>query len=159
MKLYFLRHGIADWPEWDVARDHERPLTKDGLKKMKAEAKAIAALDLQLDAILSSPYTRAFQTADIVAKELGLEVQIEPLLAPGFELDRLAELVRAHAAAQSLLLTGHEPGFSTVIGQLMGNGRLLMKKGALARVDLLGPVAEGLQGELVWLLQPKTLIR
>jgi phosphohistidine phosphatase len=159
MRLYFLRHGLADWPEWDVARDHERPLTKDGLKKMKAEAKAIVALDLQLDAILSSPYTRAFQTADIVAKELGLEVQIEPLLAPGFELDRLAELVRAHAAAQSLLLTGHEPGFSTVIGQLIGNGRLLMKKGALARVDLLGPMTEGLQGELVWLLQPKTLIR
>ena len=43
MKLYFLRHGIADWPEWDVARDHERPLTKDGLKKMKAKAKAIGA--------------------------------------------------------------------------------------------------------------------
>jgi len=98
MKLYFLRHGLADWPEWDVARDHERPLTKEGLKKMKAEAKTIAALDLQLDAILSSPYTRAFQTADIVAKELGLEVQIEPLLAPGLDLDRLAEIVRAHAS-------------------------------------------------------------
>jgi phosphohistidine phosphatase len=159
MRLYFLRHGLADWPEWDVARDHERPLTKEGLKKMKAEAKTIAALDLQLDAVLSSPYTRAYQTADIIAKELGLEVQIEPLLAPGFDLERLTELLRAHAATQSLLLTGHEPGFSTVISQLMGNGRLLMKKGALARVDLLGTVNEGLQGELVWLLQPKILIR
>ena len=159
MRLYFLRHGLADWPEWDVARDHERPLTKEGLKKMKAEAKTIATLDLQLDAILSSPYTRAYQTADIVAKELGLEVQSEPLLAPGFDLDRLAELVRAHAAAQALLLTGHEPSFSTVIAQLIGNGRVLLKKGALARVDLLGAVNEGLQGELVWLLQPKLLIR
>ena len=93
MRLYFLRHGLADWPEWDVARDHERPLTKDGLKKMKAEAKAMATLDLQLDAILSSPYTRAYQTADIVARELGLEVQIEPLLAPGFDFERLSELV------------------------------------------------------------------
>jgi len=34
-----------------------------------------------------------------------------------------------------------------------------MKKGALARVDLLGQVNEGLQGELVWLLQPRILIR
>jgi phosphohistidine phosphatase len=159
MKLYFLRHGLADWPEWDVARDHERPLTKEGLKKMKAEAKTIAALDLQLDAILSSPYIRAFQTADIVAKELGLEVQIEPLLAPGFDLDRLAEIVRARAAAQTLLLTGHEPSFSAVISHLIGSGRVLLKKGALARVDLLGPVNEGWQGELVWLLQPKILIR
>jgi len=159
MKLYFLRHGLADWPEWDVARDHERPLTKEGLKKMKAEAKTIAALDLQLDAILSSPYTRAFQTADIVAKELGLEVQIEPLLAPGLDLDRLAEIVRAHATAQALLLAGHEPSFSAVIAHLIGSSRLLMKKGALARVDLLGQVNEGLQGELVWLLQPRILIR
>jgi phosphohistidine phosphatase len=159
MRLYFLRHGLADWPEWDVARDHERPLTKEGVKKMKAEAKTIAALDLQLDAILSSPYTRAYQTADIVARELGLEVQIEPLLAPGFDLERLIDLLRTHATAQALLLTGHEPSFSAVISQLIGNGRLLIKKGALARVDLLGPVNEGLQGELVWLLQPKILIR
>jgi phosphohistidine phosphatase len=67
MRLYFLRHGLADWPEWDPARDHERPLTKDGMKKMKEQAKTLLALDLKLDAILSSPYTRAYQTADIVA--------------------------------------------------------------------------------------------
>lgn len=159
MRLYFLRHGLADWPEWDVARDHERPLTKEGLKKMKAEAKTIVTLDLQLDAILSSPYTRAYQTADIVAKEVGLEVQIEPLLAPGFDFERLTELVRVQAAAQALLLAGHEPSFSTVIAQLIGNGRLLMKKGALARVDLADDVTAELHGELVWLLQPKVLIR
>ena len=159
MKLYFLRHGIADWPEWDVARDHERPLTKDGLKKMKAEAKAIAALYVRPDAVLSSPYTRAYQTADIVAKELGLEVRVEPLLAPGFDLDRLVEVMRANARAQALLLTGHEPSFSTVITQLIGGGRVLLKKGALARVDILGEVDETLQGELIWLLQPKILIR
>ena len=157
MRLYFLRHGIADWPDWDVARDHERPLTKDGLKKMKAEAKAITALCLYPDAILSSPYTRAYQTADIVAKELGMEVQLEPLLAPGFDLDRLAEIVHAHARAQSLLLAGHEPGFSSVIAQLIGGGRVLMKKGALARVDLIGEAAEMLHGELIWLIQPKIL--
>jgi phosphohistidine phosphatase len=159
MRLYFLRHGLADWPAWDPARDHERPLTKDGLKKMKAEAKAIAALYLHPDAILSSPYTRAYQTADIVAKELGLEVRVEPLLAPGFDRERLAELVRARAKAQALLLIGHEPSFSTVITQLIGGGRVQMKKGALARVDLAGEINEELQGELVWLLQPKNLIR
>ena len=159
MKLYFLRHGLADWPEWDVARDHERPLTKEGLKKMKAEAKTIAALDLRPDAILSSPYARAFQTADIVAKELGLEVQIEPLLAPGFDLERLAERVSAQARAQALLLIGHEPSFSTIITQLIGGGRVQLKKGALARVDLLGPVNKELHGELIWLLQPKNLIQ
>ena len=48
MRLYFLRHGLADWPDWDPARDHERPLTKDGLKKMKEEAKTLAGSGLEV---------------------------------------------------------------------------------------------------------------
>lgn len=153
MKLYFLRHGIADWPDWDPARDHERPLTKEGLKKMKAEAKALAALGPRPDVVLSSPYTRAYQTADIVAKELGLEVKTEPLLAPGFNLERLMQIVAAHPQAQALMLVGHEPTLSAVIADLSGGGRVQMKKGALARVD----VNSELRGELVWLLQPRIL--
>jgi phosphohistidine phosphatase len=155
MRLYFLRHGIADWPEWDPARDHERPLTKDGVKKMKQQATALADLGLKIDAVLASPYTRAYQTADIVAGKLGLDVKTEPLLAPGFNTDKLAEIVEPYGDDQALLLVGHEPNFSTVIAELIGGGRVQMKKGALARVD----VNSELQGELVWLLQPKILTR
>ena len=155
MRLYFLRHGIADWPDWDPARDHERPLTKDGVKKMKEQARALADLGVKLDAILSSPYTRAYQTADIVAGKLGLEVKAEPLLAPGFNSDKLVEIVRSFADDQALLLVGHEPNFSMVIAEITGGGRVQMKKGTLARVD----VNRELQGELVWLLQPKLLTR
>ena len=155
MRLYFLRHGIADWPDWDPARDHERPLTKDGVKKMKEQARALADLDLKIDAIFSSPYTRAYQTADIVAGKLGLEVKTEPLLAPGFNSDKLAEIARPFADDQALLLVGHEPNFSMVIAEIIGGGRVQMKKGALARVD----VNRELQGELVWLLPPKVLAR
>ena len=155
MRLYFLRHGIADWPDWDPARDHERPLTKEGLKKMKEQAKTLLALDLKLDAILSSPYTRAYQTADIVAAKLRLDVRTEPRLAPGFNIDKLAEIVASFDEEQALLLVGHEPTFSMIIAELIGGGRVQMKKGALARVD----VNRELQGELVWLLQPKILTR
>ena len=155
MKLYFLRHGIADWPDWDPARDHERPLTKDGVKKMKEQARAVADLDLKIDAVLSSPYTRAYQTADIVAGKLGLEVKTEPRLAPGFNRDKLAEIVASFGEDQALLLVGHEPALSMIIAELIGGGRVQMKKGALARVD----VSRELQGELVWLLQPKVLTR
>ena len=155
MRLYFLRHGIADWPDWDPARDHERPLTKDGVKKMKEQARALADLDLKIDAVLSSPYTRAYQTADIVAGKLGLEVKTEPRLAPGFNRDKLAEIVTSFGEDQALLLVGHEPALSMIIAELIGGGRVQMKKGALARVD----VSRELQGELVWLLQPKILAR
>ncbi len=157
MQLYFLRHGLADWPDWDPARDHERPLTKEGMKKMKATAKTLAALGLKFDAILSSPYTRAWQTADIVANALGLEASSEPRLAPGFNLEKLAGVLKENADVEALLLVGHEPSFSAVIEQLIDGGRVMMKKGAMARVDLADPTE--LQGELVWLLPPKVLIR
>ena len=157
MKLYFLRHGIADWPDWDPARDHERPLTQEGVKKMKAEARTIAQLDLKLGAILASPYTRAYQTADLVAAKLGLEVRTEPLLAPGFNSDRLEEILRSYSNAGALMLVGHEPSFSAVITQLIGGGRIVMKKGSLARVDV--DTADSLRGELVWLLTARTLTR
>ncbi len=153
MKLYFLRHGIADWPEWDPTRDHERPLTKDGLKKMKEEAKTLLALDLKLDAIISSPYTRAYQTADIVAGKLRLDVKNEPSLAPGFDSDKLASILESYEQAGALMLVGHEPSFSTVIAAITGGGRVQLKKGGLARVD----VDTELKGDLVWLLQPKVL--
>ncbi len=155
MKLYFLRHGLADWPEWDPAQDHERPLTTDGMKKMKAEAKAIEQLDLKLDAILSSPLTRAWQTADIVAEQLGVEAKEEASLAPGFNLERLTEILQRYAAAQALMLVGHEPSFSMTIGQLIGGGRIVLKKGGLARVDVTS--SDPLHGELVWLLTSRTL--
>ncbi len=155
MRLYFLRHGIADWPEWDPARDLERPLTKEGVKKMKQQARALADLDVKVDAVLASPYTRAYQTADIIAGKLGLDVKTEPLLAPGFTADKLREIVASFDDEQALLLVGHEPNLSTVIAELIGGGRVQMKKGTLARVD----VNRELQGELVWLLQPKVLTR
>ncbi len=153
MQLYFLRHGAADWPDWDPAQDHLRPLTREGVRKIKAEAKAMAAWGVTFDAVLSSPYTRAWQTADIVAETLGLEAVEEPRLAPGFNFDRLGEIVRQRPAAAALLLVGHEPTLSLTISQLIGGGRLVMKKGALARVDVITP--EPLSGQLIWLVSPR----
>jgi phosphohistidine phosphatase len=155
MQLYFLRHGLADWPDWDEAQDHLRPLTKEGLKKMKAEAKALARLRLHFDAILSSPYTRALQTADIVAGVLGQEVIEEHRLAPGFNLERLGEIVARFPTAKALLVVGHEPAFSATITALIGGGRITLKKGGLARVEITS--FEPLSGDLIWLTAPKIL--
>lgn len=156
MQLYFLRHGLADWPDWDATQDHLRPLTKEGLKKMKAEAKTLVRLGIKFDAILSSPYTRALQTADIVAGQFGQDVIEETHLAPGFNLERLGEIVARYPTAQALLLVGHEPTFSATITALIGGGRITLKKGAVARVEITS--FEPLSGDLLWLLQPKTLI-
>lgn len=155
MQLYFLRHGQADWPDWDPARDDERPLTDAGLVRMKAEAKAIKRLGLKLAVILTSPLVRARQTAEAVAERLDLRPVEEPALAPGLDVKRLGEVLQRHAEAEAIMLVGHEPDFSLTIAKLIGGGRVVMKKGGLARVDLQS--VDPPRGELVWLLAPKTL--
>jgi phosphohistidine phosphatase len=156
VRLYLLRHGLADWPDWDPARDDERPLTREGIAKLRAEARALERLDLRLDAILSSPLARARESAAIVAERLGLEPMLEPALAPGFDAKKLRPLLQRHAKADALLLVGHEPDLSATIAELAGGARVALKKGGLARLDL-----ESLQppaGTLAWLVPAKLLI-
>jgi len=154
MNLYFLRHGLADWPDWKRP-DAERPLTEEGVVRMRASAQTIKQLDLGLAAILSSPLVRARQTADVVAQALGLSLTIKSQLAPGFAKPALAKLLPAFSQANALMFVGHEPDLSEIIADLIGGGQVVMKKGSLARVDIAS--AESLAGELVWLLAPKVL--
>ena len=63
MHLYFLRHGEADWPDWDRAND-ERPLTKRGKKEMEKVADFLELLDVAIDHMVTSPLPRARQTAE-----------------------------------------------------------------------------------------------
>lgn len=158
-KLYFLRHGQAgNRDEWQ-GDDSARPLTTEGKRRMKAEAAAIRKLDLGLDMILSSPLVRARATAEIVAEAVGPSARllIEPRLAPGFGPRPLKALLTAHRGAAALMLVGHEPDFSQTISHLIGGGRLDVKKGALALVELEDRIA--LAGRLVWLVPPRALDR
>ncbi len=152
MKLYFLRHGKATWPNWDKP-DDERPLTQKGKKQMRRVAQSLANFKVSPSVILSSPLPRAYQTAAIVAEALGLAVTEEPALAPGFNGDRLAELLRKYAGPD-VMVVGHEPDFSNTIATLTG-GEVLMAKAGLARVDM--DDTNPTRGELVWLVPPKFL--
>ena len=58
MKLYLLRHGKADWPDWNRP-DDERPLDKAGRREMKQIAKFLAGLKLKPIALLTRPLPRA----------------------------------------------------------------------------------------------------
>jgi phosphohistidine phosphatase len=158
MILYFLRHGLACLREEWKEDDSKRPLTKKGIKSMVAQTKTMARLDLQLDVILTSPLTRAFQTADIVAGELkmGKLLEQDERLSPGFGREDLEQALADHPQAKVILLVGHEPDFSLTIGSLTGGGNILLKKGGLARVDI--TATDPLQGDLVWLLPPKIML-
>jgi len=134
--------------------DAGRPLTKEGIAKMQAGARGMRRLGLRLDALLSSPLVRAHETAAIVARELGPELQLADELAPGCDMAQLFALLGEHRAAERVMLVGHEPDFSALIGALTG-GRVLMKKGGLGRVDI-ERLEQG-AGTLIWLLPPRVL--
>jgi phosphohistidine phosphatase len=155
--LYFLRHGLAFAREEWTDDDALRPLTGKGKKQMKRSAEKIDDLQLELDLILTSPLVRAFQTAEIVARQLSLEEHLvqEERLAPGFNYQALASIASDHSEAEEVLLVGHEPDLSSTLRDLVGGGKLVCKKGGLARVDITNH--DPLEGELVWLLPPKLL--
>jgi len=158
MKLYFLRHGQADRSAW-MGTDFERPLTQEGMENMAKEADAIQQLDLRLDAILTSPLVRAYQTAEIVARRLNILdlLVIDERLEPGFGTSDLKEILEEYPQANEIMFVGHEPDFSETIRYLIGGGNILCKKGSLARIDLSD--ASPLIGELVWLIPPMVLLR
>lgn len=157
MTLYFLRHGHADHPSWS-GPDASRPLTREGIETMRMEARTMTRLGILVGAVVSSPLVRARETAEIAARALraGDSVIIDDRLAPGFGPADLPGIVASYGAKGALLLVGHEPDMSDTIGELIGGGRVVMKKGGLARIDRADH--DGADWELVWLLAPRTLV-
>jgi phosphohistidine phosphatase len=167
MQLYFLRHGKAgDRDEW-TGPDFDRPLTAEGRDEMRAVARGLRALDVRPEVVLSSPLVRAWQTAELAAEALDVSVTDAPTLAPGCDLDLLAAALLRVRSAGSVMVVGHEPDFSTLIGLLIGGRKapaeVELKKGACCRVDVTGSLDSGDalvgHGTLAWLLTPKQLAR
>ncbi len=148
MRFYFLRHGIAA----DGTPDEQRELTKEGAANTRQAARRLQQIGVTVDHLYSSPLVRARQTAEIVGEALGVPVEIREEVGPGFSLYRVENLTRDLDREESVMFVGHEPDFSTTITSLVG-GRVVMKKGGLARVDIISD--QPLLGELVWLIAPK----
>lgn len=158
MKLYFLRHGIAE----DVAppmRDAERKLTEEGIREMEGVGRGMQALDLDFSQILTSPLARARETAEIAARGIGREdrLRVCPELASGCRFGDLQRAVEDFPSGSRVLLVGHEPDLSTLISDLIGGGLVRMKKASLAMVDAY-PIEPG-AGELRWLLTAEQLCK
>jgi phosphohistidine phosphatase len=158
MRCYFLRHGIAVDPEAWQGGDFDRPLTREGRERMEREAKTIAKLSLGIECIVTSPLLRAKQTAQILAQRLDMRDEIveDARLGGSFDVERLREILGAHAGIKTIVLVGHEPSMSATIGRAIGGASVELKKAALAGVDLPGP--HSTSGTLVCLIPPKVLL-
>jgi phosphohistidine phosphatase len=163
MNLYILRHGIATDPDaHEFAKDADRPLTAEGKRKLRQIADAMEAMGLSFDLIVSSPYLRARQTAEIIAEALEERKRLElpDSLTPGGSPRKLVELLNhLEPSPENVLLVGHEPYLSSLISLLVSGDASLavvMKKGGLCKLS-----TESLQygrcAALVWLLTPKQM--
>jgi phosphohistidine phosphatase len=163
MKLYILRHGIAVEPGTPgYANDAARPLTPEGERKLGQIVEAMEALEISFDLILSSPYLRARQTAEIVAEGLRARKRLElsDCLTPCGSTKKLVELLNGlQPSPENVLLVGHEPFLSGLISLLVSGKETLaivMKKGGLCKLST-ESLKHGRCAALEWLLTPKQM--
>jgi phosphohistidine phosphatase SixA len=156
IELHFLRHAHAGDPEAWTGPDEARPLSDKGEKQADRLGAFLAGVGFKPDAIVTSPKLRAAQTAEIVAKRLGIQISFDDRLAGAFGAETLETLLRDAGDPVRPVVVGHDPDFSEVLAELSGASRLPMPKGALARVDIERPLRPG-EGTLHWLVPPDLL--
>lgn len=162
MKIYVIRHSDAvDQGTPGYEDDSLRPLTENGCDKAKKIASALKGLGVKPDIIVSSPYVRAKQTAEILAKKLKYkeELAFSDTLTPMGSADSIIGEIVEKYSVDELVLVGHEPCFSKLIGTLTaGNPGLAVnvRKGSVCCLS-----ADDLRKErkavLEWFLTPKIL--
>ena len=141
-------------------RPAPHPHRPKGRRQLRKIARGMAELELDFDLILSSPFVRARQTAEIVASTLELKkkhLQFSNALAMGGDPALLLrQLNRLKPLPKSLLLVGHEPGLSELMSILLtGNSQMKIdfKKAGLCKLEVdelrLAPCAT-----LLWMLTP-----
>jgi phosphohistidine phosphatase len=157
IRVYFLRHGIAQPSDVVKLPDEERALTELGVQRTRQIAKLLSNSGVEPSHLLTSPLVRARQTADIIGQELEVAVHVRDEIGPGFNLPALDALLTDLPDDAEVMVVGHEPDFSSTISALIGGGSVIMKKGGLARVDVVS--RHPLRGTLVWLIAPKVYER
>ncbi len=164
MNLYIIRHAIAvDEAMSDYESDRERPLTDKGRRKMRQIAKALYNLGVDLDMILSSPYVRACETAEILAdvfkmkKEIVLSDNLVPLGNPELLIGEINEKY----SVDSIALVGHEPYLSALISLLIADNakiEITLKKGGVCFLTADDLHHLDHRATLEWLLTPGILM-
>ena len=122
MFLYFLRHASAGQQLSTAKKDEKRGLDKDGIEQCGYIGRALAALGVQVEIIVSSPLKRATQTAALVGNEMGHEGKLvmENALRPQANFTDFQKMLEKYARQDSVLLVGHNPNMSDLLGVLLG---------------------------------------
>ncbi len=147
-QLWFLRHGEAE--PHDARPDEQRRLTPRGEEQSRAAGRALLALELTFQLVVTSPRVRALDTARLACEALRYEPVTHAPLGAGFDADDARDLARPD---KRVLLVGHNPDFEQVVHDLTG-ASIDLKKGAVAAVRV-----DGHNGLLIALLRPREIAR
>lgn len=159
LELYLIRHGVAAERGSDYPDDSKRPLTNDGIAKLRREAKALVALGVDFDQIISSPLVRTKQTADVFAQILPSNppVATSDALAPAGTPTAVFQEIAKHMRKGRIALVGHEPNIGELAARLIGSRTPIeFKKGAICQIDFEVLPPKG-QGMLRWFVTPRML--
>ncbi|MBI3644913.1 MAG: histidine phosphatase family protein [Acidobacteriales bacterium] len=158
MFIYFLRHASAGQRLSNARKDERRGLDKDGIEQCGYIGRALAALGVQVDVIVSSPLKRSTQTAALVGNEMGHEgkLVLESALRPEATFSDFQKLLTKYARQESILLVGHNPNLREFLGRVISSSgceaTVELKKGAVAKVE-----TRRSSGSLSWCITPRIL--
>jgi len=161
MELYIVRHGIAvDREDPKCPADPERFLTDEGIEKTRQVAKGVAEVAAVPDLMISSPYLRAIQTAELFATALEYpkqKIRKSDLLLPGAEPLQLFRELSKDKDLSTVFVFGHAPHLDDLLATAIASKHHItsLKKAGVALVELKRLVPP--TGELVWLATPKLL--
>jgi len=164
MRLYVVRHAIASPAGTPGIKDEDRPLTEEGIEKMRQIAEGLRSIDYVPSLILSSPLVRARQTAEILLRAFGkgVDIKVSPALAPPGERQGLyREIAVYEKKPGTLMLVGHQPSLGEIVGEIAWGSPehfVELKKGGVCVVDL-ESVKGKPKGTMVALLTPSILCR
>ena len=163
MRLLIIRHAIAEDRETFAHTgqdDSLRPLTAEGRRKMLRAAGSLVSLVPSLDAILTSPFVRAADTAAIVAGAYGgMATQTVDALVPDASPNALPPVLRSAVGDSVVAVVGHEPHLSSLAAWLLTGKAgefITLKKGGVCLIEFDGAARAG-AGSLLWLLTPSQL--
>ncbi len=163
MRLYLVRHAIAVPPGTaGFTRDAQRPLTREGHTQARHVARGLRQLAIRPDLIVTSPYLRAVQTAEHLARVLGPRIPIQAMVALRAEAKphEASLALKPLGVHEHVFCVGHEPHLSAWLAELVAGHRglhCLVKKGGVACVELEQVPPPPGSGLLRWLMTPKQL--
>ncbi len=156
MRLYLLRHGIAE-DKNASGRDRDRELTEKGRAELKRVLELAAHAKVKPSLILTSPYVRARDTAAMARKILGTDedlLETKTLVPEGQPQSVWAEICD-HRKQDSLMLVGHNPLLEQMVAHLLGTPtlRFQFEKAAIVAIEI-GNFRGEPDGVLLWALTP-----